>query len=263
MQIRVHAAGLQARGMGAAGPCSPPLYRVCVFVCMYVRALLATRSMQELDSTGKVLNAPCRLTDKGFLVGLDVERKSDGLRARIHEIKAEQVVLQMTDKTFRQACAEGFLKGLWRPAPKPKQEATSFDDWSLHAPSHSRELHAGILKGQVLQAMLVQYNELMSGVPLQVFQRPRDVVVGASYGAKQLRLPCATTRVEVAAVEEDAAGMIRIGRTQARQYTPKYPQACVTRTIEAPNPKPYKPYTGGPYKPKPTNRRTSTRSTFS
>ena len=64
-----------------------------------------------MDSDGKSADAAL-LTDKGFAVGMQVKRKSDGLEGTIKQMTPTNVLL-MVGGVEKSASAESFLKSEW------------------------------------------------------------------------------------------------------------------------------------------------------
>lgn len=84
-----------------------------------------------MDSDGKSADAAL-LTDKGFAVGMQVKRKSDGLEGTIKQMTPKNVLL-MVGGIEKSASAESFLNSEWKEVVI-KADPVKIPDWSQHSP---------------------------------------------------------------------------------------------------------------------------------
>ena len=139
-----------------------------------------------------------RVTDLGFEAGQDVVRKADGVVAKIDKITPDFVhLISAEDGALVRASAEAFVNGKWKKH-HPKAEPQVLEGWTAFSPGNSQEILCSVIKGAVFKAMLDQYYEFKHEDAIQVFLKPsRDVKVCKGFKCNQLRLPCATSRLEI------------------------------------------------------------------
>ena len=145
-----------------------------------------------------------RVLDLGFSVGMGVIRKADEVEAKIHAIEADEVHLMLSDGQVVRVSSDSFVSGKWK-VHKPKQEPVPLADWSKHAPSHSVDLLLAGMKGVVISALRLQYQDFKAEKFLEVYIKPsKNVCVTKAFSAASLKIPVTTTRVEIRRADQDA-----------------------------------------------------------
>ena len=171
------------------------------------------RSLRIFDSHGVLLNN-ARVTDLGFEVGQDVLRKADGVVAKIDKITPDFVhLISAQDGALVRASSESFVTGKWKKHV-PKADPQLLEGWAAYSPGNSQEMLCSVIKGAVFKAMLEQYYEFKHEDAIQIFLKPsRDVKVCKGFQCHHLKLPCATSRLEIKSQGDKVAqGALQLGK---------------------------------------------------
>ncbi|CAE7242610.1 unnamed protein product [Symbiodinium microadriaticum] len=182
---------------------------------VFVKELTDVLALRLYDGAGKLVNN-ARVIDMGFAVGMEVVRKADDAQGKILSISPDTVELQMSSGVCT-VSAESFVENKWKKHT-PKQEPQTLPDWWLSSPHASADFLATVVKAQVTIALQVQYDEFVKQEKsLEIFVKPsRDVQVKKPFAAQALRMPVASTRLDVRAASSKApGGAVQLGSIKA------------------------------------------------
>ena len=170
--------------------------------------------LRALTSSGQVADASM-LTEKGFQVGMQVKRKSDEVTGIIKAMAADSVFL-MVAGVEKQASAASFLQNEWKQVAA-KAPAEKIDGWGKHAPEHSTDFFISALKGQIMQ-QLYQKSPKIENLPLDIFSKPKDVIVTRDVKAGKLKIPVSTLKLEARSDDKVTTAAICIGKAHQDTY---------------------------------------------
>ena len=153
--------------------------------------------------------------EKGFQVGMQVKRKSDEVTGIIKAMAADSVI-RMVAGVEKQASAASFLQNEWKQVAV-KAPAEKIENWGKHAPEHSTDLFISALKGKIMH-QLHQKSPKVETLPLDIFSKPKDVIVTGDVKAGKLRIPVSTLKLEVRSDDEVANSAICIGNAHQAAY---------------------------------------------
>ena len=170
--------------------------------------------LRALTSSGQVADASM-LTEKGFQVGMQVKRKSDEVTGIIKAMAADSVFL-MVAGVEKQASAASFLQNEWKQVAA-KAPAEKIDGWGKHAPEHSTDFFISALKGKIMQ-QLYQKSPKIENLPLDIFSKPKDVIVTRGVKAGKLKIPVSTLKLEARSDDKVTTAAICIGKAHQDTY---------------------------------------------
>lgn len=170
--------------------------------------------LRALTSSGQVADASM-LTEKGFQVGMQVKRKSDEVTGIIKAMAADSVFL-MVAGVEKQASAASFLQNEWKQVAA-KAPAEKIDGWGKHAPEHSTDFFISALKGKIMQ-QLYQKSPKIENLPLDIFSKPKDVIVTRDVKAGKLKIPVSTLKLEARSDDKVTTAAICIGKAHQDTY---------------------------------------------
>ena len=170
--------------------------------------------LRALTSSGQVADASM-LTEKGFQVGMHVKRKSDEVTGIIKAMAADSVFL-MVAGVEKQASAASFLQNEWKQVAA-KAPAEKIDGWGKHAPEHSTDFFISALKGKIMQ-QLYQKSPKIENLPLDIFSKPKDVIVTRDVKAGKLKIPVSTLKLEARSDDKVTTAAICIGKAHQDTY---------------------------------------------
>ena len=170
--------------------------------------------LRALTSSGQVADASM-LTEKGFQVGMEVKRKSDEVTGIIKAMAADSVFL-MVAGVEKQASAASFLQNEWKQVAA-KAPAEKIDGWGKHAPEHSTDFFISALKGKIMQ-QLYQKSPKIENLPLDIFSKPKDVIVTRDVKAGKLKIPVSTLKLEARSDDKVTTAAICIGKAHQDTY---------------------------------------------
>ena len=170
--------------------------------------------LRALTSSGQVADASM-LTEKGFQVGMQVKRKSDEVTGIIKAMAADSVIL-MVAGVEKQASATSFLQNEWKQVAA-KAPAEKIDGWGKHAPEHSTDFFISALKGKIMQ-QLYQKSPKIENLPLDIFSKPKDVIVTRGVKAGKLKIPVSTLKLEARSDDKVTTAAICIGKAHQDTY---------------------------------------------
>ena len=170
--------------------------------------------LRALTSSGQVADASM-LTEKGFQVGMQVKRKSDEVTGIIKAMAADSVIL-MVAGVEKQASAASFLQNEWKQVAA-KAPAEKIDGWGKHAPEHSTDFFISALKGKIMQ-QLYQKSPKIENLPLDIFSKPKDVIVTRDVKAGKLKIPVSTLKLEARSDDKVTTAAICIGKAHQDTY---------------------------------------------
>lgn len=162
-----------------------------------------------MDSDGKSADAAL-LTDKGFAVGMQVKRKSDGLEGTIKEMTPKNVLL-MVGGIEKSASAESFLNSDWKEVVI-KADPVKIPDWSQHSPEQNPHFFVEVLNGQILKEIYAKAKGQAS-LPLDIYSKPKNVIVTKDYKTGQLKIPISTMRVDIRGDDKVPPNSICMGKS--------------------------------------------------
>ncbi|CAE7256769.1 unnamed protein product [Symbiodinium sp. CCMP2592] len=141
-------------------------------------AYMSRGALRLYDGAGNLVNN-ARVIDMGFAVGMDVVRKADDAQEKIISISPDTVELEMSSGVHT-VSAQSFVDNKWKK----------------HTPK------------QVFIAMQGQYHDFVKHEKsFQILVKPsRDVQALKAFAHGTLRLPVASTRLDVRAASSKAAG---------------------------------------------------------
>ena len=168
--------------------------------------------LRSLTSSGRVADASM-LMEKGFQVGTQVTRKSDEVTGIIKAMAADSVIL-MVAGVEKQASAASFLQNEWKQVAA-KAPAEKIENWGKHAPEHSTDLFTSALKGKIVHQLKSPKVETL---PVDIFSKPKDVIVTGDVKAGKLRIPVSTLKLEVRSDDKVANSAICIGKAHQHTY---------------------------------------------
>ena len=170
--------------------------------------------LRALTSSGQVADASM-LTEKGFQVGMQVKRKSDEVTGIIKAMAADSVFLMFAG-VEKQASAASFLQNEWKQVAA-KAPAEKIDGWGKHAPEHSTDFFISALKGKIMQ-QLYQKSPKIENLPLDIFSKPKDVIVTRDVKAGKLKIPVSTLKLEARSDDKVTTAAICIGKAHQDTY---------------------------------------------
>ena len=170
--------------------------------------------LRSLTSSGQVADASM-LTEKGFQVGMQVKRKSDEVTGIIKAMAADSV-FRMVAGVEKQASAASFLQNEWKQVAA-KAPAEKIDGWGKHAPEHSTDFFISALKGKIMQ-QLYQKSPKIENLPLDIFSKPKDVIVTRDVKAGKLKIPVSTLKLEARSDDKVTTAAICIGKAHQDTY---------------------------------------------
>lgn len=162
-----------------------------------------------MDSDGKSADAAL-LTDKGFAVGMQVKRKSDGFEGTIKQMTPTNVLL-MVGGVEKSASAESFLKSEWKEVVI-KVDPVKIPDWSQKAPETNPYFFVEVLQGQILKEIW-QKAKGQGNLALDIFAKPKNVVATRDFKLGQLKIPVTTMRLDIRGDDKVPANGICVGKS--------------------------------------------------
>ena len=161
-----------------------------------------------MDSDGKSADAAL-LTDKGFAVGMQVKRKSDGLEGTIKQMTPKNVLL-MVGGIEKSASAESFLNSEWKEVVI-KADPVKIPDWSQHSPEKNPHFFVEVLNGQILKEIYAKAKGQAS-LPLDIYSKPKNVIVTKDCKTSKLKIPISTMRVDTRGDDKVPPNSICVGK---------------------------------------------------
>ena len=162
-----------------------------------------------MDSSGKYADAAL-LKDAGFAVGMQVKRKLDGMEGTIKQMTPNNVLL-LVGGVEKSASAESFLKHEWKEVPV-KADPVKIENWSQHSPETNKYFYVQVLNGQILKEMFAKAKGQAS-LSLEVYSKPKNVIVTKDYKTRQLKIPISTMRVDIRGDDKVPPNSICLGKS--------------------------------------------------
>ena len=136
--------------------------------------------MRELDSAGNMVDPIQLLTELGFQVGSQVERKSDKLRGTVNAATSAGISVSPLDSKKGDVIVamDKFMKGDWSKFTV-KDGPTELNDWHVHSPIFSSEVCFMLARAHVTTEMykLVLQNNKGWETKLTIIKKPSKALV--------------------------------------------------------------------------------------
>lgn len=161
-----------------------------------VASVVPTPSLREFTQDASLGN-PCQVVvEKGFAVGMSIQRKADKVIGCIQSLAGDQVGVQTKDSLMQVAVGE-FVDKLWVKYDDKSQLIEEVLDWQQYSSINSTEFKIMNIKAAVTQELfaLVQKHE-PTGDSLQLFSKPKKyAVVSSKIDKGKLILVAASLRI--------------------------------------------------------------------
>ena len=160
-----------------------------------------------MDSSGQIQNASL-FKEAGFDLGHYVKRKADGEEGLIKAIINDRVLLTL-EGSEKSCSVESFLKGEWKHSTPPSVP-DMVSNWAEKSPGTNLDFWQSAIKAKLI-LLMYQSCGAITQLQVDVFSKPRMVKAAASFSAGKLKIPVATSRVDMRDDGKDVANGFCIG----------------------------------------------------
>eukprot|EP00435_Cladocopium_sp_Y103_P025186 s3366_g6.t1 len=146
---------------------------------------------------------------------MQVKRKTDGMEGTIKQMTPNQVLL-VVGGVEKSASAESFLKHEWKEVAI-KADPVKIENWSERSPETNPHFFVQVLTGQIYKEMFARAKGQAS-LPLDVYSKPKNVIVTKDYKTGQLKIPISTMRVDIRGDDKVPQHSICVGKSLDKDW---------------------------------------------